>query len=89
MVVEDHSVMEAIEDHHEEIGLKEMTHDQLLGLVDSSEWDDLVAAGYSEDIPYWHGQHIECVAFYDASREDLLEFHKWASYWRVMNIVNE
>ena len=77
-------VLEWIDEHHDTCGLFDMDHEQLLGLVDTEEWDNLVFEDNDCDLTYWHGHHIDAGDPYDASLEDLLEFHKWAYYWRIM-----
>ena len=83
------SILESIDDHHDEIGILEWNRDELLRLVDSSEWENLVGGfgKYLEnfDMEHWHGEHIENNDYDNASTEDLLEYHKWAYYWRLRN----
>lgn len=81
------STLEYIDDHHDEMGILEWNRDELLRLVDSTEWENLVG-GFGKyldnfDMEHWHGEHIEDIEYDEASTEDLLEFHKWAFYWRL------
>jgi len=79
-------IMDFVDEHHQEIGLFEMNRDELLELVDSSEWERLVEGDYmeSDDLTHWHGSHIEPGLFYEASYDDLIEFHKYSYYWRLL-----
>jgi hypothetical protein len=81
--VHDH-VLEHVEDHHQEIGLADWSLDELRGMVSSSEWEDLVGGDLGENIEYWYGTHIPDTDIFDATREHLLEFHKYAYIRRLM-----
>jgi len=82
-------VMEWVNEHHEDLGLQDMSYDELQRLVDNSEWEDLVGGDLGDDIPHWYGTHIPDTEQFEASREHLIDFHKYAYYWRLMNDENE
>ena len=83
MDVYDH-VLEHVEDHHNEVDLENWEYEDLLDAVDGSEWEDLVGGDLGDDIKHWYGTHIPDVSMWDASREDLIEFHKYAYLRRLM-----
>ena len=80
-------VMHTVDEHHEECGLQDMEYEELQRLVDNSEWEDLVGGDLGDDIPHWHGTHIPDTEQSEASREHLLDFHKYSYYWRIMKDV--